>query len=161
VEKQDQRQPSAADPVKLERVLTIPACGPVELDGIDWTGASAGFNIGQETGFGAVIGKSDHITIPQVYICDPLPVYVGAVGAGVDNPKSISMSLDSGMPSGNSRQVFVEADLARRVSADFYGKLGKILDLPFQWALDVNQLDADVWHLGHILCLHVSYLRLR
>jgi hypothetical protein len=27
--------------------------------------------------------------------------------------------------------------------------LRKILDLAFQWTLDVNQLDDDVRHLGH------------
>ena len=114
-------------------------------------GCITGFNFGQKTGFRTVLGKGDHIAIPQVYVGDSLPVDVGAVGTGVDDTKPVSLSINPGMSPGNGCQVFVKTNLARRVSADVDGKLRKILDLPFQWALDVNQLDSDLRRLGHVV----------
>ena len=109
----------------------------------------AGIEFGQKAGLGAVFGEGDHIAVAKIDVGDPLPVDECPVGAGVDDAKAVALPLDPGMPAGDRGQIFIEAHLARRVSADMHGELIEILDLPFQGPLDVYQLNGDGRHLGH------------
>jgi hypothetical protein len=67
---------------------------------------------------------------------------------------------------GDGRQAFIETDLACGMATDVNRKLGKILDLPFQGALNMNKLNGDVWNLGHVVppacfCSGVAVRQLR
>ena len=114
-----------------------------------WNRNLAGFNFGQEAGFGTVFGKGNYVTVPQIDVGDAFPIDISAIGAGVDNAKSVSLAFDPGVFPGDGRQLFFESDLTCGMAADQNGELEEILDLPFQRALDMNQLYRYVGHLGH------------
>ena len=91
----------------------------------------------------------DDIAIAKIHVGNTFAIDIGSVGAGIDNSKAVALAFDAGMTPGDGGHLFFKTNLAGGVPADMKWKLGELLDLPLQRALNVYQLNDDGWHLGH------------